>query len=480
LPFVLILASCSASIVACAGKQKTAGDPDGDKQTSAADDGLSSCSADPQWLLAPSVPSEIPGTASICNFEQFMWQSMLALVQPSANNKEVLEFETWMPSYGIFVKAGQPTSWGQHPPDACSTPPGTSVRTGEAPRLYSNIIKQAGANQPLMDPSGEFVYYGMSVNKGVYDMLTGCQLYKSHCAGPLKPGNTGIDIIDRYPNLAYPDGAVVLKTSWMVLDEQSIASGLFYSVPGWIQDQDGGACRSATLGLTGMHIVAKTPSTPAFVWATFEQRNNAPDCDDKSAASPLGGSWNFYKPDCADCPTNTYEAARPAQVCRMHPQGDSHIGTFPGGVDCNANPNQFTCGAKTVSMLDESTQAIKDLNAGVQQLIRDNPDSIDPVWANYELVGNVWTVGGTLPPYLQAQHGSLAAANTSMETFVQNGVADVTNPYSCFSCHNMEGPEAGRTLPPVGLSHLFDSIEMSGGCDDDSLPTTCSPYYTNP
>jgi len=128
-------------------------------------------------------------------------------------------------------------------------------------------------------------------------------------------------------------------------------------------------------------------------------------------------------------------------------------------------------------MLAESTEAIHAINSSVQALIQQaGPNQINPVWANYELVGNVWTVGGTLPPYLQAQEGALSAANTSMETFVQNGVAAVTNPYSCLSCHNMQGPTASLNLPPVGLSHLFDNVQMPGGCADGSLPTTCTPY----
>jgi hypothetical protein len=96
-----------------------------------------------------------------------MWQSMLALVQPTSPDPSILSFETWMPSYGIFVKDGVPTPWGEEPPNACST---GSKAAGKPPRLYSDIIKQAGADQPRSDQRGEFVYYGMSVNKSVYDM----------------------------------------------------------------------------------------------------------------------------------------------------------------------------------------------------------------------------------------------------------------------------------------------------------------------
>ena len=461
-----ILALGALSLVACSSA------PAPLAKTGAAASTTNACEAESAWLTSSTLPTEVASSHTACDFQKFMWQSMLALVQPTTN-PSILNFETWMPSYGIFVKDGAPTPWGQEPPNACA--PGSKGTGNPPPRLYSDIILQAGADQPLMDPQRELVYYGMSVNESAYNMLTTCQLYKAHCAGPLKPGNQGIDLIQRYPNLALPDTAVELKTSWMVVDDATAASGRFYVVPGWIQHHNG-PCREVKLGLVGIHIVSKTPQFPALIWATFEQRNNAPDCSNTSASPPLAGPWNFYNPSCTNCTTNTYQPGTPAQVCRMHPSGDSSIGTFPGGADCSVNPNQFACQAHTREILAKSTQAINAINSSVWALIQANPQSINPVWANYELVGNVWTVGGTVPPYLQAQEGALSAANTSMETFVQNGVAAVTNPYSCLSCHNMQGPTASQNLPPVGLSHLFDNVQMPGGCSNGALPTACGPF----
>ncbi len=472
-PLLLVAVALSATgLVACPAKPVN--DPAQPRaRTMAVSAGSSACQANVAWLTSSTLPTEVASGQTMCNFQQFMWQSLLALVQPISGDPNTLQFETWMPSYGIFIKDGTPTPWGQEPPTSCSTK--VSTPTGKPPRLYTDIVKQAGADQPLIDLKGEFVYYSMQVNKSVYDMITGCQLYQANCAGPLKPQNKGIDLISKYPNLAFPDTAVELKTSWMVLDAAAVSSGLYYVVPGLIQHKDG-PCRQVNLGLTGMHIVSKTPNFPAMLWATFEHRNNAPDCSNTSAPPPLGGTWNFYNPSCTGCTTNTYKPATPAQVCRMHPQGDSAIGTFPDGIDCNANPNQFACQKKTQEMLAESTASINAINSSVQSLIQANPNLINKVWANYELVGNVWTVGGTLPPYLQAQQGALSAANSSMETFVQNGVAAVSNPYNCMSCHNMAGPTDSQNLPPVGLSHLFDEVQMPGGCSNGSLPTTCNPY----
>jgi hypothetical protein len=461
-----ILALGAVSLAACSSAPSPAAKTG---QSAATTD---ACLADAAWLHSSTLPTEVSNPTSICSFEQFMWQSMLALVQPTTADPAILNFETWMPSYGIFVKDGAPTAWGQEPPNTCAT---GSKTTGKPRRLYSDIIKQAGADQPLIDQKREFVYYGMSVNQSAYDMFTACQLYKANCAGPLKPGNQGIDLIKKYPDLALPSTAVELKTSWMIVDDATVASGRFYVVPGWIQ-RKGGPCREVNLGLTGMHIVSKTPSFPALIWATFEHRDNAPDCSNTSAQPPLGGPWSFFDPNCPTCTTNTYRPLTPAQICRMHPSGNSAVGTFPDDVNCSEKPSQFACQANTQAMLAESTHAIDTLNAGVRAFILAPPVRIDRVWANYELVGNVWTIGGTVPPDLRAQQGALSAANTSMESFVQNGVAAITNPYSCLSCHNMQGPTNTQTLPPVGLSHLFDNVQMPGGCDDGYLPGTCTAF----
>ncbi|MCG8460521.1 MAG: hypothetical protein MI919_29925, partial [Holophagales bacterium] len=188
--------------------------------------------------------------------------------------------------------------------------------------------------------------------------------------------------------------------------------------------------------------------------------------------------WSFFDPT-SQAPTNTYRSGQPTQVCRMHPQGDSTQGVFPNGQNCQLAPQQLACREPTVSQLAESTAAIEAINENAQALIRANPDKIDPVWANYELVGNVWTADKVLgPPELQAQRGSLSAANTTMETYVQNGEAGVTATNNCFSCHN-QSYAFGRYLPPAGLSHIFVKVQPeTGGCQDGELPATCVQKYT--
>lgn len=473
----LLAAACSVP-----SEEATPGAQDAAPAAESSSYAAGSCTVDRSWIESPSIPSEVPGDQSICNFEQLAWQALLFLVQPTAAG-DVLQFESWMPHYGIFVGADrQPTAWGQHPPDPCNPAEDVAGKAiGSAPFVYSNLVKQAGSDHALIAPDGNLAYYGLRVNEAAYNMLTRCDLYRSDCAGPLKPGNTGpgvVDIIRKYPRLSFPDGAVELKTAWKVLTAEEESSGLFYSVSGWTDPEVKGSCTKVTFGLVGIHVVIKTPDFPALIWASFEHRNNAPDCSDLTATPPLGGSWNFFNAStCDNCSTNDYDPPNPTQVCRMHPQGDSGIGTFPNGEDCDANPNQSICQDPTRARLAESTRAIKEINASAQALIAQLSNKIDPVWANYELVGNVWTRDKVTPPQLQAQVGSLSAANTTMETYVQNGQAGQTNPNNCFSCHDQSTAEFGKNLPEVGLSHIFDKVQANtGGCSDGSLPAACEPY----
>lgn len=457
----------------------------------------SPCTADASWLSSPSLPSSIASGQSNCDFHQFMWQSFLYLIQPSSSGSSVLNFETWMPSYGVFVGEGeQPTAWGSVPtPTYCEGPENPT-----ASYVFSNLTLQAGSHQPLIDPSLNDVFYGVLVNQPVYNVITGCDLYKAQCAltlAPdlLTPSNTPVvDIPQNYPNLAFPEQSIELKTSWKILTEAEQSSGIFYTTTGTVKSPGKSCQNNVALGLLGLHIVSKVPSHPEFIWATFEHKNNAPDCNNTSATPPVGDSWTFYGTSCTgDCTTNEYTAGKATQVCRMHPLGDPTDGTFPNGLNCDSTPPPgYICDEDVQKyIIDPNTLNLGALNQSVTSMLNGLPaGDANKLWANYELVGNLWTDQGSLPPNLQVQRGSLSSANTTMETYVQNGEAGVTNPNNCFSCHNLDGKtlissptDATQpvTLPQAGLSHIFNLLEPSTtGCTNGTaLPSdsACSAYY---
>lgn len=459
------------------------------------------CNASASWFTSPSLPKEVTEEKN-CDFHQFMWQSFLYLVQPANEQNTALNFDTWMPATGIFVKDGEvPKPWGTTPAiPMCKNGKITNETKSHSPGYqFANLTLQAGSHQPLIDREMNPVFYTVSVNQPAYDFLTQCDLYKAQCGMSLAPdivNNTSLAILNipkQYPELAFPIDSVELKLSWKVLTSAQASSGLFYTTLGTTLSHDGSCSEAVTLGLVGMHIVSKTPNHPEFIWATFEHKNNAPYCTDLDAAPPLGGDWNFYNQSCkeGECANlNEYNPNKPAQVCRAHPWGDPTLGEFVNGLDCSSNPPPHFICQKNVqdNVIDPNTANLKAINASMTALLSALPAS-DPnrLWANYELVGNIWTLGGSLPPYLQSQRGSLSAANTTMETFVQNGVSGITPTASCFGCHNLEGHTLAKPgepslqplrLPPAGLSHIFNLINnQSQGCEQGtSLPNACAVY----
>lgn len=475
-------------------------------QAASAADGYGSgtgCLASKDWITNPSLPTEVATTETNCDFQQFMWQSFLALMQPASSSnsadKGALLFETWMPSYGIFVDPGKtPAAWGSVPVPSYASDNGYKGNSTNASYVFSDLTLQAGIHQPLIDRNLNDVFYGVLVNKPAYDFITSCDLYKAQCGLTLAPdlltpsSLSVVDIPKKYPNLAFPNQSIELKTSWKILTDEEIKTQTFYTTKGWVQSPDKQPQENVTLGLLGMHIVSKTPNHPEFIWGTFEHRNNAPDCSDVTATPPLGGDWTFFDASCKDCATNQLPpTGKPSQICRMHPQGDPTIGTFPNGLSCTSTtPPGYICNQDTQQyVIDPNTSNIKALNTSVQAMLQALPaENANRRWANYELVGNIWTDNGVLPPNLMSQRGSLSAANTTMESYVQNGVSGITNPTSCFSCHNQTGrtlissPNQASSevmLPPAGLSHIFNLLETdTKGCDNgSSLPAACAIYH---
>jgi hypothetical protein len=457
---------------------------------------LSACAASLDWVSNPTLPTDVASGQSNCNFQQFMWQSLFYLIQPTTDidvtTTSVREFETWMPSYGMFVDEGKtPAPWGTiaHPV-YCEVPTGV-----EANYVFSDLTLQAGSHHPLIAKDLHDVFYNLSVNQPAYNFITGCDLYKEQCGITLAPDLLNptttpiVDIPVKYPQLAFPEQSIELKTSWKILTPVELASNNFYTTNGSVKSPEQECLTNVTLGLVGMHIVSKTPTHPEFIWATFEHKNNAPDCANPTAAAPLGGDWTFYDQNCTgDCTTNEYTPKKATQVCRMHPWGDSTMGTFPNGLNCDSTPPPgYICDEDVQKyIIEPNTANLIAINKSVAGMTASLPDNnLNKLWGNYELVGNQWTRNGVLPPDLQSQLGSLSNANTTMETYVQNGVSNMTNPASCFGCHNLNGKSLTSSseqasepvqLPPAGLSHIFNLIKANTtGCKNGTeLPS--SPY----
>jgi hypothetical protein len=459
---VLLLAALAAVLAIVPGCER--GAPEAESPTAQAaqvgPEAAADCTADPAWVSSPSLPAEVANGAEAtnCNFHQFEWQSFLYLISDPSTGKiggagDPTVFGSYMSTDGIFVAAGeQPVPWGEPvpPPPTCDAEGGELILS-QAERIsgtatidgqdVDEAILEAGSGAPLVAQArngvdAQWAHFGIAVNEPMYDYLTSCELYKTQCFDAVAKQ------ID-FPPGAESGNSIELKTAWKVVASPEAAPN-YYTTTALVVPSGPPAsaetCEKVTAALVGFHLVHKTPLHPEWIWATFEHLDNAPDCTDP--APPPPGGWSFNDPSCTDCKLNAYvdpctqtgefdpdcaKPAAPTQVCREHPWG--------GGSE-------------------ENQDNIQAINASVATLLGDS------VWANYHLTAGIWF---DISKPDKPQAGSLLAANTTAETYLQS--------INCFACHTA-APQTKAGEQEADFSHTFSALKGGGACSDD-LPAYC-------
>jgi hypothetical protein len=392
--------------------------------------------AEESWFpVAARPPADSFPNSRNCDFHQWAWQMFLWLTQPSdpSDANSPLNFAILAYPQDLFTDSGTGPTGGY---------PGREIDGGQPQNLLARVGKsrqtvdptdvfQAGpGNKILIDQKGWVVYYSVSLDRNYWDFIVENQLY-------LLDNLRGAS-----PETDFPNNVLELKASWRVaeiLDEETgavtqtiipRASDNFFTTTAMIspvelkdgtvqENPDPAARQLATIALVGMHVTGIVGHHPEFIWATFEHLDNAPDCESTPTAgtnSATNRPWSLYRADTPANGNNQFDENNPLtsiSVCRQHPWG--------GGSE-------------------ENQVNIKSLNASVREQL----ELLRPLWANYELVGGVWTTGDDAIPLNYGapdsiQLGSLELANTSMETFTQDD--------NCFACHN-----SGRHIVAVGDS----------------------------
>jgi hypothetical protein len=381
------------------------------------------------WVSSPSIPSEIPGNGTnICQFHEFSWQAFIALMnnQPSGN-KRVFQSSK---DYPLLVKTK----------NSCAETGVESqifIRSGKNSDLDGSEfvlpkdIGQAQDSDTIYDQNGNVVFYEVRFSR-------------NECSqNPNGQGN-------------FVAGTTELKVSYRVIKDADKPNYIWMNAD---INGDGKILESELLGMVGFHLVTSTPLHPEFVWATFEHKSNAPDCQ-TPVKDPNG--WSFTSAACASqlpnsvvpttCDFNTAKAAtalsggKPTEICRAY-----HASSKPGD-------NQY----------DTNVLAIDTLNTqltGASGFITALPAASSlAVLKNYQLVGALWVTDITKPSSdITNQRGSIQLANTTMETTDQmtdpqftpvayTGTSNLKNATNCFACH---GYTPGNN---VAESHIFTKI----------------------
>jgi len=262
----------------------------------------------------------------------------------------------------------------------------------------------------------------------------------------------------------FAPGTLEVKAAWMTLRNPDPE---FFSISVEVNGE------RVFLALVGLHLAIWTPNHPEMVWASWEHKRNAPLCDGTSAS----GEWLFASEAAATClqrhPTG---GTGPSPYCESFKFNTPQ--PYSGSVPTESTPtnvcrkyNHGNQDGESVNGNDNTANiaAIEELNGGLvgptgllTMLPSEHPMS---VWANYEMVGGIWTKGGAAsgtapvpntqgPPNPNSpQRGSLELANMSLETFQQGDTSAIPN---CFGCHVYDPSK------PLDVSHIQSRLLDDG------------------
>lgn len=370
-----------------------------------------SCAGDDIDITQPSMALDLTDSTD-CAAHKFSWNAFLALMAPSEAAPDKALYQTYMPVSSLFVGNNEePARWGELAPY----------------QQLGKMFKEAGVELELIDTGGQKVLFNIAANEAAYNYLLDNKLYNQQCF---------LDHDIRFPfgSEASGPGSVLLKTSWRIYDLGQCPSDMVCQDV-YLDESDITGNPQQSAGLLGMHVVQKTPSHQEWIWASFEHVANAPDCA-PGHSNPISADrdWHLFAKAGAD-QTSCNVGTDKAPSCNGTGGGATNIcrvsATPAGGIaNCDiANPG--------------NEQAIACLNASIGQRL-----PADSALANYQLVGSLRMEPGMSPATMDGyQAGSLALANTSMESFLQ-GPDELFN---CFGCHAQSSGD---------FSHVFFRIKQ--------------------
>jgi hypothetical protein len=440
-----------------------------------------------------------------CLIDQFIYNNFLYLTSDDGNGHP--KFMSMLPWYNLLPAQGAPAWTGKY----------ASLNGTDLNKTGNKI--QAGDAFELLDVNNQVASYDMRVNQVFFDYVQSNKAYTqdtlNKLAAAFKENSYANGVWLPPTSMGSKDlGAIEIKTSWRnfgTADTKLCPSDIMHCE---VDDKQN------VWGLVGVHLVQKTNTHGEFVWATFEHIANSPDCTAGGSNSiaqyptdPTDSSktinvnkyyqdgaqntgWNYfdynnYKKiggDGSSCAIPTQNGASP--ICLTSPAGATK-GSWKRVEVCRTDIlESVKNGCAALNGQESNGQDIACLN---NSIVSNSPSSIASKWKYYKLVGMEWaangnTEGGGFPqgcftldganesgPCPNYKHtgesgsapkyrrtGSTTMANTTMETWMQNGIylSTSSGPITgtdCFGCHQ---PQT-IAFPPSKSSGAFNQGDMS-------------------
>lgn len=255
----------------------------------------------------------------------------------------------------------------------------------------------------LIDTQSNPTYYEIAVNQLSYDYVRSNRYYDA-------------SVLNQATSVQFPDGALEIKASWRIM--QGVDPTRYRTLVTQVMTFDAsgqptGRYETKTVGLVGLHIVYKPAGFPQWIWATFEQRDNAPD---DASAPGTTAKWSYYNPACS----GPYCTPNVSPLASGQPFG---------------TPNQVT-------RLSPIRPATAVSNTKWQALLRGT------AFANYELISPQWPSDPNDPGNPQGTPTPGTVANTTMESYIQPTS-------SCMDCHSTARVPNGNIKSNYSFLFLF-------------------------
>lgn len=356
-------------------------------------------------------------------------------------------------------------------PKPLSLKPRDLKPTGAPQDRSGDEAAQAGGGL-VVDQNGQIVWYSTHMNDVYFNFVK---------------ANSGANYAKVPPTRNFPVGAAVFKASWKVVGpgddptkfytEDSVVPMLVPNPCGGIMVDPAGNTRPAKVALVGLHVVGVTVNHPEFLWATFEQNNNAPDLPpgmDPTSPNPASNQgFTFYAANTPANKCNIKAGAGGAPALQITDPVKQTVGPVTNVFRQYATGN--ACPARTQDIVAVNTASQKQL---AQANTARPPRPKETVWANYKLIGTLWLNANALKPndsnMVSEGIGSVNLANATLETYFQGHLSN-GQAISCFLCHNTGGSNS-KTHPypgkDINISHLILGLIPA---PPTPTPTPCKP-----
>lgn len=407
---------------------------------------ISDCTASSDWFTlvdgTRKTPAPNEGPTSVfadnkkvtnCDFHRWSWQKFLWLTN-EVNGRPI-----------FLDNLNQVSSIGQKYEKSKVIILTDSAQASSTQDILKTPVYTSGK------PASTLVYYAIYMDDISYNTMI-------KYAPQAKKNSTSLK------NIAFPVGALELKTSWVAANALSDASSYFVT-DGLI---NGVPTRVALLG---MHVVGVVENHPEFVWATFEHDALAPYYDWSKATTTKDA------PITSDVDYPFFNKDNTATVKNVTSGNGIYTDIF--SVYKYGTPVEIkNIDNRNVQVYMETSQNGSENFNNIRMINESVKKQLQGVWKNYFYNGSLWintegyegieaqtalldSLGGNLhnSNIGDLARGSVAAYNITMETYVQVGFKSKAihetknkNLVNCFLCHSTVHDSIST---PLNISHIF-------------------------